>query len=293
MPDDNKWGFFAALLDANEGDYLQTGGFVLITNHPHIQYRKPELLWTVNCDQIMIGSRTLWDYMNWVVTGPTWRDLAAQYWRDTSPSYYMLYKPHGSKRYVDGSDMIDIPDFHSLDMSVGIGSIDSKLPGIGSLNVSFIDDRSGKQYITFPDITIDQSIIELILKRFGKNVSLSFPIGAAYSEGYACNGGNGISDCMVRSRSSVPDSNRIKNTISGPCYSSGAILVLGMKLVSCQGGTSAVVVSYGYAASIGGSGSVGWHHNTDPSSGWDWAIKDRLNGVSYADLYFKAYDMEH
>jgi hypothetical protein len=184
LPDDNKWGFFSALLDANVGDDLQTGGLVLMTTHPRVEYRQSERLWMANCNQIMVGNRTLWDYLYGVLTGPTYHDIVAEYWRDTSPSYYILHGSNGSTRYVDGSLATDIPDFHSLDISVGLGNLGP--PGVGSANVSFVDDRFGNQYITFPDVTIDQSIIEYILKHYKKNASLSFPVGVAYSEGYAC-----------------------------------------------------------------------------------------------------------
>ena len=258
-----------------------------MTNHPRVQYRQSEWLWT-NCNQIMVGSRTLWDFLYGVLTGPTYHDLPAQYWRDTSPSYYILHGFNGSRLYVDGSDTIDIPDFHSLDISAGFGSYGVPL----NFNMSFIDDRFGNQYLTLPDIGIDQSLIEVILKSGGKNTNLSFPVGVGYSEGYVCTGGHSISDCVRRSTSSIPGSQTVFNTIKGACSSAGGTLALGMRLVACAGGTSAVVYSYGYAASIGTSGSIGRPTGYDPSSGWNWAIEDRLNGVSYVDLVLKAKSRE-
>jgi hypothetical protein len=237
----------------------------------------------------MVGSRNLWDFLYGVLTGPTYRDLPAEYWRDTSPSYYILRGSQGAKQYVDGADIIDIPDFHSVDISAGLGSLGIPL----NFNMSYIDDRFGNQYLTFPDVTIDQSIIEVILARLGKNISISFPIGATYSEGYACASGPNVKNCVFRTASSLAGSNYVYNTITGPCYGAGGIVALGGKLVTCSNGNKAMTFSYGYAASIGGTGSYGIYIRNDPSSGWDWAIQDRLNGVSYAEVVLKAWSKEH
>jgi hypothetical protein len=99
-----------------------------------------------------------WDY---VLLQPTYRELPAEFWRDTSPSYYLLNGPKiGNRQFIDGADTSDIPDFHSVDISVP--------RGITGANASYLVDRFGNQYISVgPTIG------------FGTG-------GFAYSEGYIC-----------------------------------------------------------------------------------------------------------
>ena len=110
-----KWGFFSALLDANDGDSLRTGSLTLMTTYPHVQYLAPQKLWIVGCDQIMVGNHTLESYFDYVLVQPTYRELPAEFWRDTSPSYYHLSGPNTVSRiYFEGSSFTDLPDFHSI-----------------------------------------------------------------------------------------------------------------------------------------------------------------------------------
>jgi len=268
-----KWGFFSALLDAEDGDSLQTGSLILITKQPYIQYRAAELLWLENCDQIMVGSRRLSEYFDYVLTQPTSRELPAEYWRDTSPKYYILSGENTlSRRYVDGTNVIDLPDFHSLDFSVS-----SPFMLIGG-NVSSIVDRFGNQYASG-----------------GAVAGLSTPMGLTYSEGYICAHGSS-GDCFFKLPSLENDSDLV-NIISGPCVSLGAALDLGGSIFGCAP-TSAggyrgggIIFSAGLNATIGAASSATWHMQflgSDQSKSWNWAIEDRLEGIGYVELMVKS-----
>jgi hypothetical protein len=263
LPDDNKWGFFSALLDAKEGDNFRAGSLILMTLHPYVQYRAPERLWLKGCDQIMVGNRTLEDYFDYILRQPTYRDLPAEYWRDTSPSYYRLSGPNTvSRNYVDGSDVTDIPDFHSVDISLWTGPI-----GGGPLNMEFsgITDRFGNKYLL-------------------GGASFGLPGGGLrYSEGYVC---TPYANC-VSIRTDQPnlynDSN-IRGAIVGPCIGGSITVDFGGSLIRCESGSGAVIFSSGVSLSIGASGTAGLYIGTDPSMGWNWAIEDRWKGVSYVEL---------
>jgi RHS repeat-associated protein len=266
LPDDNKWGFFSALLDAKDGDSLQAGSLVLMTTYPHIQFRARDRVWLKDCKQIMVGSRTLADFFSYVLLQPTIRDLPAEYWRDTSPSYYQLSGNNTvSMRYIDGEDAVDLPDFHSVDISI---------PGIiASGNAAYLVDRFGNQYISA-----------------GPSVGLGTG-GISYSEGYICPNANSP-DCIDRFPSLTDDSD-IKNILVGPCVNVGFSLDLGGMIFACRpvgsyrGG--GVIYSFGVNASIGAGGT--WTQKllwNSPSMGWNWAIDDRINGVDYVDVIVKS-----
>lgn len=280
LPDDDKWGFFAALLDAQDGDSLSAGSIILMTGDPYVQYRSPQRLWLKNCDQIMVGNRSLEDYFDNILVMPTPRDFPAEFWRDTSPSYYLLSGQRtASKIYVDGSKTTDLPDFHSFVFSIGAGRV--------GLNITLTVDQFGNQYVNVPDISGDlPAILASIIKYLtGRKFNLVSG-GLAYSEGYVCTGYYS-SGCVFRTPSLTDDS-YIKNLIIGPCTSGGAVIGVGGTLVVCGSGSRAIIYSWGPMIGIGINGSLGWQFGNDISLGWNWAIRDRLEGVSYIDVLLKS-----
>ena len=64
--------------------------------------------------------------------------------------------------------------------------------------------------------------------------------------------------------------------------------VLGMSTVICDTGDKAKIVSFGYAAEIGGGWDSGLPLIQNADYGWNWAIKDQLSGITYSDLILKA-----
>jgi len=262
LPDDNKWGFFSALLDAKEGDNFRAGSLILMTSHPYIQYRAPERLWLKDCNQVMIGSRKLEEYFYRVILQPTYRDLPAEYWRDTSPSYYRLSGPNTVSRiYVDGSFSTDLPDFHSID--VGFWN--------SARNFSGVVDRFGNKY-------------------FVLGLGRGTGGGAFYSEGYVCTSSRTCLDQNLRSLPVPSNESSIRGTIEQGCYGVSTIIDGGVSYVVCVNPdqSSALIYSFGIGLSASVNISYGFGVGKDEQMGWNWALEDRFNGVKYTDVMIKA-----
>jgi len=260
-----KWGWVATLLAAEDGDVLRVGSPVISDLHPYVHYKSAERIWLRDCDEIMIGSRPLLDYTNYVVDTPNPRELPI-IWRDTSASYYVLVKNHapGYVQYVDGSDTTDLPDFHSVDVAVSVGP--------ASWNPSAIVDRFGNMYLTL----------------IGAGIGLSTG-GISYTEGYICANASSP-ECFLRTPS-LTDEGQIRNIIAGTCVLAGLAVDWGAALEACAtpGSTisgGAVLFSAGVNFGVGVTGTFTFHVKswTDPLKGWNWAIRDRLNGVTLNDL---------
>jgi RHS repeat-associated protein len=58
-----KWGFFSALLDADDGDSIQLGAPIIMTLNPYIKYTPAKKLTLINCENIMVGNKLLYDYV--------------------------------------------------------------------------------------------------------------------------------------------------------------------------------------------------------------------------------------
>jgi len=259
-----KWGWVATLLAAEDGDVLRVGSPVISDLHPYVHYKSAERIWLRDCDEIMIGSRPLLDYTNYVVNTPNPRELPI-IWRDTSASYYVLVKNRapGYLRYVDGSVTTDYPDFHSVDVSLWTGLI-----GGGPLNIEFsgVVDRFGNKYLV-------------------GGASFGIPGGGlTYSEGYVC---SPYANCLSGQidKASTRDDSNLVNTITGACISAGLVVDWGALLTRCASDTGAITFSTGVALSFGVSGTAGLYIGRDDSLGWNWAIRDRLDGVTLEDIH--------
>jgi len=251
LPNDDKWGFLAAMLEAEEGDSIAAGSLILTTITPHVQYTGGNHLWLLNCNEIMVGGRRLVDYFDYVLLQPTWRDLPAEYWRDTSPSYHRLSGRNGTKTFADGTTRIDIPDYHSVDAMFWMGGA----------AISGIVDRFGNQYISV-GVAGDGG-------------------GLFYSEGYVC---GGAQDCP----GTVPSTEAaVRGTIEGPCVIVEVAVVGGVAYTVCfapDGLRSALVYTWGYGATVGsGVSRAIWVGRAEARS-WNWAIRDRVSGVMVTDI---------
>ncbi len=249
-----KWGWLAMLLSAQDGDAVRLGRPVIMTNHPYLEYSGGERIWLANCDQIMIGSRTLDDYTNWVLNAPNPRELPIA-WRDTSASYYFLLKTDQVSVFVDGSDLTDYPDFHSVDIS---------FPTPIGLGVSVLADRYGNLYIA------------------GSAIYPSVGGGMDYSEGYVC---QNESDCggseLAFYSTYLDDETSIKGALTGPCYYAfNMSLDWGVAGWYCSVG-EVLLMSTGLQLTV--SSPLGMTLGiplgiNDPSAGWNWALQNRYYG---------------
>ncbi len=257
LPHSGRWGFLEAMLEAEDGDRLVAGSANLVTTKPNLHYRAPQQLMLVNCGQIMVGSLRLEDYFN-ILHMPTYMTEAAVFWRDTSPAYYWV----AGKLFVDGTDRIDLPDYHSIDIS-----IPTPLRGI-SFTPSIIADRFGNVYMVF----------------LGGGAGLGTG-GVSYTEGYICPDASSPNTCWSV-KPPLDDPNPIINTIKGPCYSVGFAFAFGGTLVACGSGGGALAFSVGISASVGASVTVGQHFPSLSSYlyGWNWALQDRLDGTTLDEL---------
>jgi RHS repeat-associated protein len=260
LPDDDKWGFFAALLDAEEGDTLQAGAVVLSAIYPYVGYASPKRLWLLGCDEVMVGSLRLADYFDYVLVQPNYGQLAMQFWRDTSSSYYVLRTSNSIAGYVDGSTMTDLPDFHSIEVSAPIkGPVGMALAGIA--------DRFGNYYFLvgggWSPIPIPQG-------------------GVSYSEGYIC--ANPYSGTCLTTTPSLRNDSEIRETLTKWCASAGAQAGYGGVVFGCESGGVGVVFSAGVSYFAGVTGTFGIYLGRDESLGWNWAIEDRLAGVTIERL---------
>jgi len=258
LPHSGRWGFLAAMLEAEDGDRLAAGGVNLATAKPNRHYRAPQQLMLVNCEQIMVGSLRLEDYFN-ILHMPTYMTEAAIFWRDTSPVYYQL----NDKLFVDGADMIDLPDFHSIDVS-----FPAAFPLSG--NPSIIADRFGNLY-----------------GEFGVGVSLSLPMPASisYIEGYVCPDATSAATCWSV-KPPLDNPGPIRDTLRGACVVVGCAAVGGGTLVECGKSGGELVFSMGISAYIGISGTYTWEIPwlSSTSFGWNWALQDRLDGTTLDEL---------
>lgn len=266
MPHQSRWGFFSALLDAEDGDLIQSGNLTLSTLYPHVKYKKPELIWSLDgCGgNIMIGNRSLDNYFRHVLSMPNWRELFV-FWRNTSPRYYILSSTNQTKGYyvdgtgyMDGKGTNDLPDFHSVD--IGFGE--------SGRNLSGLVDRFGNIYVMF-------------------GASKGKGAGVFYSEGYVC----AHAICPSRDLQSFPmiqDEAMLINSIKGEA--GGVSLMADWGISYSTGGSSSVLMysfGYGYSLSASNVGETIFTNIKNGRLGWNSYIDEQRNGVSYVDLLTK------
>ena len=173
-----KWGFLAALLDAQDFDSMAMGVPAITTSwhlptQPNFKWRNTGQIFQANCQLYVGGQPLLLFFYNDLLrnTEPKY------YWRDTTPVYYELHHETSTRTYVDGLDRLNfgdnsttrLPDFISIDIGLG-KTIMPPIPiGAGGAG-SFIIDRVGNIYLS-------RSIIG--------SVGVSSPITLGFSEGYA------------------------------------------------------------------------------------------------------------
>ena len=175
-----KWGFLAALLDAEDNDSMAMGIPVITTEadlptQPYLKWRNTGKIIQINC-QLYIGNQPLllFFYNNLLRnTEPKY------YWRDTTPIYYQLNHASSVHTYIDGLDnnhfyihgnsTTRLPDFISIDASLGKTILPPIPIGVGVAG-SYIVDRVGNIYIA---------------GSFLGSLGESSPLTLGFSEGYA------------------------------------------------------------------------------------------------------------
>jgi hypothetical protein len=253
------------LLDAEDGEIVEAGSLNLVDIKPGIRYGTPKIIRLVNCDEILIGSHRVENYFNWLhVT--TYMAETAIVWRDTTPTHYRLRKSSdipswSGSMYIDGTDKIDYPDFHSVDVTIS--------GAIAGWDISAVTDRFGNFYLVT-----------------GPSAGPGLPVGLAYTEGYVCSPGAG--DSCFTQFTPLNDPDPIIKTITGPCYSRGGAAGIGGMIVTCSSSGNALVFSIGLSLYAGASGTVGLQINQNTEWGWNSHIYERLNGTTLADLRSKA-----
>ena len=266
-PHYSRWGFFSALLDAENGDFIQSGNLTLSTLYPHVNYKAPERLWSTKgegCGEIIVGNRRLEDYFKHVLAMPNWRELFV-FWRNTSPRYYILSSNNQTKGYyidgggyTTGAKTTDLPDFHSIDIALYFPKV--SFEG----GASFIVDRYGNQYLSASG---------------GKGKAA----GVFYSEGYVCASPN---ECF---HSGIPKSEEaVRGTVEKGCVGPAVALDAGWSYAVCNAGmTSAFIYSFGYGFSFSLDAGYSRWIGKNERMGWNNFLDAESNGVSWVDLLTK------
>ncbi len=175
------------------------------------------------------------------------------WWRDDEISrYYKLQRTRGTRIFVDGSDLIDYPDF------IGGSLAGSFLKGFGAQG-TIIGDRFGRSYFA-------------ISLTYG----LSLPFELTYFEGYAGTLFNHSKLSEVQ----------LRNVLNGPaiCLGSNASLFFGIGGVGCLNSNAIATYSSGLQMGAYLSTNIVTLDFGKNDVGWDWAIHDRLNGIRRLDL---------
>jgi len=255
----SRWGFYALLLNAQDGDYIQAGSLDIMASD--VSFSSGERFQSWNCE-IWVGGKPLNQYFDNVVKRQRY---PAIWWRDTSPMFYDLFSlstyPNSRRSFVDGLDFgscTDIPQFNGLSR------------GYGPVEAQIIIDINGN--------------FHLALSGGGPGAMT----GLGYFEGYLCTIRKG--GCL----GNVPSPSDVTSALEGICLGTELILVGGINISPfCFGysplaeGNYTQLSTFYVGAGVGaGAGmSVAFPLGVGaPSLGWKWALDDQKNGVTLSDI---------
>jgi hypothetical protein len=262
-----RWGLFALLRDAQDFDYMRIGMLDLFQlPYPELWHSQTQQIWTINCETIMVGSKTLRQYYDSEIRKPRSPGI---WWRDTSAKYYDLFRSYEfTKTYVDGGRSIggsrgsDYPHYHGF--SVGYG------PGEVMITV----DMDGNFHLTIP----------IPSKKF----SFGGIIGLGYTESYLCSWSE---ICM-----GAPSLSEVTQSIDGLCVGGGLVLVGGINISplcwspldpSSFTGSATYYIGLEAGASAGPTVTLGLSPRlvpTNPRMGWRKYLYEELSGITFADI---------
>ena len=255
-----RWGLFALLRDAQDFDYMRTGMLDLFQSYPEIRYNQTQQIWTINCETIMVGHKTLREYYDTEVK----RDRSPGiWWRDTSAKYYNLFRNFKQTTYVDGgrsffgSHGSDYPAYHGFSGANG------------TTEAMIAVDLDGNFHLTV-----------------APPVGPGGTIGLGYTESYL------FTDIY----GTAPPLSEITQYIDGFCGGGGLVFIGGISMSPLCGSSldpSSWSGSVTYYIGLEVGASVGftitfplspWLIPTNPRLGWRKYLNEELNGVTYADI---------
>jgi len=261
-----RWGFFELLRNSEGGNFFQMGSLKLSQWSPSVVYGNWHTFLQPSCDLILVDNQPLrLFYENEVKRqrepGFYWRDTSATHYKWAPGLAYDFSYPYSGKTFVDGSYTTDLPDFRSLSLGVGIGSLDLIVDSNGYFHLS-ISPSKGETYFL------------------------------GYSESYLCS----TSNTCGTVHGGVTQQ-EVTGAIDGICLpSGGAILFGGFNLSPiCHGVTpgfssaSTFYLGLGLGAGIGGSGTIPlspWAISPRPSLGWLQVLNEIANGTKLSDVKF-------
>jgi len=260
----SRWGFLAALREAKDYDYIRVGSLDLISLYPKLAVSKTEMIWSINCDLIMVGGQRLSDYYENEVRK---QRMPLIYWRDTSARYYDLFRPSEffSKTFVDGGDLVDYPQYRSVSL------------GLGIVELNLLADVNGQIHLS---VSGGPGAI----------------IGLGYTEGYLCNNiSNSCSGDYVSPFFNVQDElslSDISNALNGTCVGGNIQILTGGAGSICPTSTNfdgfSGIWTYYLGAEVGLGAGVSRTISLpyrNPLLGWSWAVNNQLNGWNIDSAY--------
>jgi hypothetical protein len=252
------WGYLASLLRALPGDFLIS---TKMKNMRPSSNAKTSRALLVNYHNGRIDFSHNYSQQDEFFQ----RDSNIVWWRRTDATHFEVKdSTFYSEVYVDGRELIDLPDFWAGSVSI------SPLPAFPvGVTGQYIVDRFGQQYYS---IGIDV-------------LSVGSPVNLAYTEGYISQyrsyADNGAWAQMNE------DELRRKINEEGGCLAIQGSFIRGGSVGRCAHGAFVTTYSTGFQAgvSLPFSGSLTWMVGPkDSSLGWDDQIQQIRNGVMLDQL---------
>jgi RHS repeat-associated protein len=259
--DHSKWGFYALLRDAENGDLISSGYVPIVPpllggNNSYQVWTKFDQIYDLNCKHLMIGHQLLSEYFRTVVDQSYDKSI---WWRDTTRTHYQLRREGSlTKRYYDGFDydMSSYPQFVGISFGLAFGEI------------GYLVDVHGYKYLSIS---------------FGPGAI----VGVGIMEGYLCNRGTLWS---MNCSGGLPSNSEIEQAVSGICLGGEIVALTGLNIGAlCKDYSftnwnilTSHVTTYYAGIEFGGGGGVtitiplSWFGvPANPNDGWEFLISQR------------------
>jgi RHS repeat-associated protein len=281
----SKWGFLAALSDAEPGDRLVAYKYNIRSLHPSLEKVADATLSTgmIDTGPVKVNSITAngTGLSRFFTDNIYYGGVNVESYRGYDARYYFLYsRNNGLKAYIDGNTETDYPDYKIVSLGISDtikasvaleaflrGSIKCGI----SISGSMIIDRYGYKYLA-------------LTGSYG--IGFSF---ASYGEGYVTNNVSSI----WHTASNESDATSLQKNIMG--FGLGATEVIGLGGSASTGwqiwdGNSPK--SFAFLEGTQASLSVDVFNvfppfSYDPSSGWQWALQAEAQGYG-GKAYFRS-----
>jgi RHS repeat-associated protein len=264
----SHWGLYALLRNAQDYDLLRIGYVDLMRRYPDISWSNSEMIWSVNCETIMIGFKTLRQYYDSEILrqnhpGIWWRDTTSMYYELVSDYNYVTGQPLPGRGFVDGDSQSSFPLYHSISIGVFYSGV--------SVEFNIVADVDGNKYLG------------ISFSPWGATV------GVGYTESYLCSWRSTCSANLSQSE--------VESAIAGFCAGPEAMFFAGVNLsVICHGfawdGSFSSVTTFYSGLEFGGTPFGGgvliplsWFGVApNPRLGWRWAQINQMNGWTLDDI---------